>query len=144
GAAPEGLPAQDVRAALAASLAPMGVVVSVKPLAASAPAAPAREDEPGEPFVYTLRGPDRLGLIASITGVMAAHGVNIVGLAATTSETPEGKVDRVALVFQVALPQGADLPALRQALGGCASSMGMEGSLQHRDIFEAMHRISPL
>ncbi len=95
-----------------------------------------------EPFVVSVDGPDRPGLIAGITGVFSRHKVNIENLKALM---PGGARDGHALiVYEVALPEGVDPAVLRQELRVAAEAMNVRMSMQHRDIFEAVHRIQPV
>ena len=47
----------------------------------------------------------------------------------------------MVIVFEVAVPIKVHRPAFREALKWKAEEFGMELSVQHRDIFEAIHRI---
>ncbi|UZP66434.1 ACT domain-containing protein [Desulfovibrio mangrovi] len=95
-----------------------------------------------EPFVVTVDGPDRPGLIAGITGVFARHNVNIENLKALM---PGGDKDGHALiVYEVALPASVDPALLRAELREEADRLAVRVSMQHRDIFEAVHRVQPV
>lgn len=95
-----------------------------------------------EPFVVSVDGPDRPGLIAGITGVFARHKVNIENLKALM---PGGDDDNHALiVYEVALPEGVDPAAVRADLAAAATALAVRVSMQHRDIFEAVHRVQPV
>ena len=127
---------EELRRALETGLAPMGLRVLVKIMEA-APEQPAAV--PSEPFVVTTTGPDRLGLVAGITDVMARFQVNIANLKAAF----RGGDDPLAntMIYEVEVPLGIDQPAFRKALADRARDLGLDLSLQHRDIFEAIHRM---
>ena len=73
-----------------------------------------------------------------MTGVIAGFDVNIENLKAIgLTDDPS----RVVIVFEVAVPLGVHRPAFREALRFKAEELGMELSVQHRDIFEAIHRL---
>lgn len=92
-----------------------------------------------EPFVVTVDGPDRPGLIGGMSRVFGRHGVNIENLKAILGEGGEG---RALFVFEVMVPDSVDLGRLRRELALEASNLKLCVSVQHRDIFEAVHRVS--
>ncbi len=114
--------------------------------------APAALDR--EPYVVTVRGPDRLGVIPEVSGVIYGFDANIdtlrsVGLSGepeagdqTRPEAGEAEENRrVVMFFEISVPREVNQRAFRQALNLAAESLGLEMSLQHRDIFEAIHRL---
>ena len=92
-----------------------------------------------EPFVVTVDGPDRPGLIGGMSRVFGRHGVNIENLKAILGEGGEG---RALFVFEVMVPDSVDLGRLRRELALEATNLNLRVSVQHRDIFEAVHRVS--
>ncbi|MBD5539123.1 MAG: ACT domain-containing protein [Desulfovibrio sp.] len=92
-----------------------------------------------EPFVVTVDGPDRPGLIGGMSRVFGRHGVNIENLKAILGEGGEGKA---LFVFEVMVPDTVDLGRLRRELALEAGNLNLRVSVQHRDIFEAVHRVS--
>lgn len=92
-----------------------------------------------EPFVVTVDGPDRPGLIGGMSRVFGRHGVNIENLKAILGEGGEG---RALFVFEVMVPDSVDLGRLRRELALEANHLHLRVSVQHRDIFEAIHRVS--
>lgn len=106
------------------------------------PSAPAEV----ESYVITLRGPDRLGIIPEFAGAVAGFDVNIDNLRAVAlsdgqTAAAAGHPHPVVLVFEVTVPRKVHQNAFRQALTFKAEELGMEVSLQHRDIFEAINRL---
>ncbi|MDL2321375.1 ACT domain-containing protein, partial [Desulfosarcina sp. OttesenSCG-928-B08] len=87
-----------------------------------------------EPFVVTAKGPDRKGLVASITGILADHQVNVSNLWAMF----KGGDDPCAniMIYEVDIPCDADHAALRQALSEKANELHLDISIQHQRIFE--------
>jgi len=126
----------DLSAQLEGDLEPLGLRLLLKPLEASV-----QETGPPacEPFVITTRGPDRLGLVAGMTEVIAGFGVNITNLRAAFRGGDDPS--RNTMIYEVDVPADIDRQSFRQALGERAKNLGLELSLQHRDIFEALHRI---
>lgn len=92
-----------------------------------------------EPFVVTVDGPDRPGLIGGMSRVFGRHGVNIENLKAILGEGGEGKA---LFVFEVMVPDSVDLGRLRRELALEAANLKLRVSVQHRKIFEAVHRVS--
>lgn len=92
-----------------------------------------------EPFVITTRGPDRMGLVAGITSVFAAHNVNVKQLWAVFRGGAEP--DNNIMIYEVDIPLDMNQDELRQALCAKAKELDLEISIQHKNIFEAMNRI---
>ena len=92
-----------------------------------------------EPFIITTRGPDRKGLVAEVTALLAGHNVNVTQLRAVFrgGEDP----GRNAMIYEVDIPLDVDLQALRQDLRSKGDSLDLQISIQHKNIFEAINRI---
>lgn len=107
------------------------------------------DGEPSEPFVITVDGEDRLNMVSSFTRVFAEHKVNIENMKAAMPDAadmaPAGDcaARRALLMFEVALPLSLDRSAFRRTLEDKARGMGLRVGMQHRDIFEALHRVEP-
>lgn len=133
---PDGMTADTLRDYLTAGLARMEVDLSVM-------VRPAVEKQWGqnlrcEPFVVTVDGPDGPGLIGSMSKVFARHGVNIENLTAILEEMREGNA---IFVFEVMVPESVDIGRLRRELTLEGKNLGLRVSAQHRNIFEAVHRV---
>ena len=103
--------------------------------------------EPGEPFVITVDGEDGLNVVASFTRIFAEDKVNIESMKALMPDMPEDQPDtrrRALQVFEISLPLSIDRTALRRTLEDKARDMGLRVSMQHRDIFEAVHRVKSI
>ena len=92
-----------------------------------------------EPFVITTRGPDRKGLVAQITALLAAHNINVTQLQAVFHGGDEP--GRNVMIYEVEIPSDTDQQVLRQALRGKGRELSLEVNLQHKNIFEAINRI---
>ncbi|MBR4742420.1 MAG: amino acid-binding protein [Desulfovibrio sp.] len=92
-----------------------------------------------EPFVVSCDGLDGKGQIAGIARVFTRHGVNIESLRASLGEGGEG---HALFVYEILVPKSVDLGRLRRELVCEGQGLGLRVSMQHRDIFEAMHRIN--
>lgn len=126
----------DLRQALDQALDPLDLHVMMKQLEASSPSKPLTESEP---FVVVTTGPDRLGLVAGITEIMARFDVNITQLKAAFRGGDDPH--RNTMIYEVDVPLETDPQGFRLALRQRADELGLTLSLQHRDIFEALHRI---
>ena len=92
-----------------------------------------------EPFVITTKGPDRQGLVAGISEIVAHYGVNITNLQAVFKggDEPGNNI----MIYEVDIPTDIDQPALYRALRERAKSLELAISIQHRNIFETINRI---
>lgn len=125
----------ELLARLREELTPMGLSVMVKPMQEVGDwVAPV-----SEPFVITTLGPDRLGLVAGITEVLAGFGINITNLRAVFRGGDDPR--RNVMIYEVDIPIAVDRPAFRNALYERAEELGLDLGLQHRDIFETIHRV---
>ena len=94
--------------------------------------------EATDPFVITTIGPDQIGLVAGVTGVLARFGVNITALRANVKAKD---VSQWVMIYEVDVPKSVDRGRFREALYGKAQELDQRLSLQHRDIFETVHRV---
>jgi glycine cleavage system transcriptional repressor len=111
-------PAAEVEQALVAAMDPS--------LAVTVRAVPDELDQQpvGSTYLVTVHGADRLGIVARLTGTIAAAGGNITDL--TTRLTG----DLYVLLAEVDLPPAADVTALRTALAAAARELGVETTLR--------------
>ena len=125
----------QLQAQLREELTELDLQIGVKPLHAS----PTAAVQPAEPFVITTRGPDRKGLVAGITAVIAAHNVNITNLQAVFrgGTTPSDNI----MIYEVDIPLETVQADLNRDLRQKAHQLGIEISIQHCNIFEAMNRV---
>ena len=92
-----------------------------------------------EPFIITVWGADRPGLVYGITEVLAERDINITNLDARTALVG-GKQEYIQL-FEVNIPKGLDLDLLQEKLRQRGQEMEVVVDLQHREIFRAINRI---
>jgi glycine cleavage system transcriptional repressor len=92
-----------------------------------------------DPFIITTKGPDCKGLVAGITSVIAQYGVNVTNLQAVFKggDDPEKNI----MIYEVDIPESVDINVLRTDLRDKAAQLGLNISIQHRDIFLAINRI---
>ncbi len=127
---------ENLNKRLVEGLKDLGLEVFIKPLDHSQPRLEFCESEP---FVYTTRGPDKKGLVASITRVIADYGVNVTNLQAVFrgGDNPSDNI----MIYEVAVPPDVIQKELHAKLRRTAERLGLEISIQHRKIFEALNRI---
>ena len=100
-----------------------------------------------EELEFTVDGEDGLNVVASFTRIFAENKVNIENMKALMPDMPEDQPDtrrRALQVFEISLPLSIDRTALRRTLEDKARDMGLRVSMQHRDIFEAVHRVKSI
>jgi len=92
-----------------------------------------------EPFIITVRGEDRPGLVFGITEVLAERGINITNLGARVALL--GQRSEYIQLFEVDIPKSLDYSLLKEKLRRRGKEMGVSVDLQHKDIFRAINQI---
>jgi glycine cleavage system transcriptional repressor len=133
---PEHLQSEDLLHQLRDGLQSLGLDVLLKRLE---PIEDSTMPVSSEPFVVTTMSADRLGLVAGIAEVMAHFGVNITNLKAVFRGGDDPR--RNVMIYEVDVPVEIDHQSFRQALRERADELALDLSLQHRDIFEEIHRL---
>lgn len=133
---PERLQPEALEAHLREGLTPLKQQISVKRLE---PQRPVFNGRHAEPFVITTMGPDQKGLVAKITEIIALHGVNVTNLQAVF-KGGDNPTDNV-MIYEVDVPSEVDQQRLRNDLTARARDLGLQISIQHRQIFEVLNRI---
>ena len=84
-------------------------------------------------------GPDRKGLVADLSEVIARYGVNITNLQAVFKggEEPGDNL----MIYEVDVPLTIDPQPFARDLRARAETLHLDLTLQHRHIFETLHRI---
>jgi len=97
------------------------------------------DDTGSESFVITTKGPDRKGLVAGITAVIADHGANVTNLQAVFKggDDPSDNI----MIYEVDIPIHTRLETFYKDLRVRAEALDLKISIQHRNIFEAINRI---
>ena len=97
--------------------------------------------DPGEaePFVITVRGADRPGLVYAITAILAERGINITRLGAEV--VPVGRQLEYIQIYEVDIPKKLDFALIQRALRDKGAEIGVQVDVQHRDIFRAINQI---
>jgi glycine cleavage system transcriptional repressor len=97
--------------------------------------------DPGEaePFVITVRGADRPGLVSAITAILAEQGINITRLGAEV--VPLGQQLEYIQIYEVDIPRVLDFALIQRALRDKGAEIGVTVDMQHRDIFRTINQI---
>jgi glycine cleavage system transcriptional repressor len=134
--APDSLSAEQLHGYLAEGLSPLKQHVFVKYLTQGRTAAFSAD---AAPFIITTKGPDQKGLVAKITEVIARYGVNVTNLQAVFKggDDPGDNV----MIYEVDVPGNIDQQRLYNDLRTKAGQLGLEISIQHRNIFEVLNRV---
>ncbi|ABE51783.1 ACT domain-containing protein [Methanococcoides burtonii] len=87
-------------------------------------------------FIITVIGIDKIGIVASITKVMADFNVNIVDISQTIME------DLFTMIMLAGVDsENFDLASFQKAMVEEGEELGVEVRVQHEDAFRFMHRI---
>lgn len=89
-----------------------------------------------QPYVVTVLGEDKPGIVRALTRTFADQGANVEDV---WNEVVEG---RFTVIFHVAVPPNTDPKALRYALDQTAAEVGVHATLQHQDLFTATNSLT--
>lgn len=106
------------------------IVREVTELPDSEPDAPSDEE-----YVLTVRGPDRIGLLADVTQICKEHLLNILDLSTRSSN------GQYVTLLHVDASRALPLDGLRAALDEASAARGFSFTLQHNDVFRATNEI---
>ena len=133
---PGDLSVESLHRRLDTEMAPLGLDVHITLLEpVAAPISPSQD----EAYIITTKGPDRKGLVAGISEVIARFEGNITNLQAVFKggDDPGDNI----MIYEVDVPPQTDQQSLYRELKKRASELELEIDIQHRNIFEAVHRI---
>ena len=86
--------------------------------------------------VVTVIGKDRVGIIAGVSGLLAECGINIMDISQTIIK------DVFTMIMLVGFPDDFnEFIEVKQKLDELGETLGVSITMQHSDIFDAMHRI---
>ena len=133
---PSELTIETLNEALGSGLPGQSLQIHVKPLD---PAMELSGKPITEPFIVSTCGPDKKGIVAVISKVIADAGVNISNLKAVF----EGgnNPDRNIMIFEIDVPVDADFQTLSEKLKHKAMELHLDLNIQHKNIFDAVNRI---
>jgi glycine cleavage system transcriptional repressor len=92
-----------------------------------------------ETFLITTIGPDQKGLVARFTQIIAEHQVNVTNLKAVFKggDDPTANI----MVYEIAVTPTTDQAHLFECLRTKAAELGLDISIQHKNIFETINKI---
>ena len=117
--APAGVGADELQAALAGPAAELDLVVTVRPAAEPAPAAPPEADS----WTVSVYGADHPGIVHGVASLLRDREVNIVDLSTRVIGTPEAPV--YTMFLEVTLPPAGDPRRLEADLAAKAAELGV-------------------
>ncbi len=86
--------------------------------------------------VITIVGQDQVGIVAMVSGVLAANGVNVLNI---NQNILDGFFNM--LMISDISQSKVSLKELQQILNEKGQAIGLQIKVQHEDIFRIMHRI---
>lgn len=90
----------------------------------------------GEPFVVTVVGDDKPGIVRRLTRTFADKGVNIEDV---WNEVRQGQF---IVIFHVTVPRDIDRKEVRYELEQAAGELGVSVMLHHQDVFTATNSLA--
>lgn len=90
-------------------------------------------------FLITTIGPDQKGLVARFTEIISSYNVNITNLTAIFKGGDEPTANIMS--YQIAITSDTDQSGLFKSLRHKAEELGLDISIQHKNIFEAINKI---
>lgn len=96
-------------------------------------------EEAGEVFLVTTSGPDRKGLVARFSKIIAEHNGNIINLKAVFKGGRDPKNN--VMSYQVWVTPSIDTAAMFEALRQKAEELELDIRIQHKNIFDAINKI---
>lgn len=86
--------------------------------------------------VVTVIGKDKVGIISAVSGLLADSGINIMDISQTIIK------DVFTMIMLVGFPENfSDFVRIKDELEELGERLGVSITIQHSDIFDAMHRI---
>jgi len=86
--------------------------------------------------IVTVVGKDRVGIIAGVSSAMADLNINILDISQTIMD------NYFTMIMMVDISDtSADISEIRKVLDITSEKFNVSINLQHKDVYEAMHRI---
>lgn len=133
---PDNMSENDLKDAINSEISSSGLLAHVKILKETEDSEKPVESDP---FVITTFGPDKKGLVAAITAVIAEFKTNIVNLRAVFKggDDPHNNF----MLYEISIPKDTDLSKMSASLKQTAEELGLVINIQHKNIFEAINKI---
>ena len=96
-------------------------------------------DDSGEPFIITTSGPDKKGLVAMISRIIADSNANITNLTAVFKggRNPDSNI----MIYEIDVPAHTNMNVLSRNLREKALENELDLTIQHKNILDAVNRI---
>jgi glycine cleavage system transcriptional repressor len=111
-----------VEDALAGPADDLGLLVGVRDIGDDVETRPA-----AAPYVVSVYGSDRPGIVARVTALLAEHGVNVTDL--TTRLQGEPGAETYVMLIEVDVPAGVSEGTLRDGLAVIAGDLGVDATI---------------
>ncbi|HVY66376.1 MAG TPA: ACT domain-containing protein [Gammaproteobacteria bacterium] len=93
-------------------------------------------EQPSNRVIVTVIGEDKVGIIASVSTLLAEANANIVDISQTTLR------EFFTMIMLVDIDKaGVPFDELKRRLNAKGESMGLRIDAQHEDVFKFMHRV---
>jgi glycine cleavage system transcriptional repressor len=130
--------AEELQTALENACNKMGLFIRVHPW--NEKASDWYQNKPEvQPYIVTVIGPDRQGIVAEVAGQLFKHAVNITNMQAIF-KGGKNPMDNL-MVFEIDVPKATIMNDLRDAFAEISQRLDLEVSVQHRKIFDSVSNI---
>jgi glycine cleavage system transcriptional repressor len=117
-ALPSGTEAGALESALAPAAKALDLIVAVRPVEEAS-----KEHAAGSPYVVTVYGADKPGIVYRVTATLASHRVNVTDLA--TRVVP-GDEPVYVMILEASVPSGADAAAVEADLKALSAELSID------------------
>ncbi len=117
-ALPEGAEPSALESALLVPARELELIVAVRPVAEVAP-----EHAEGSPYIVTVYGADKPGIVFRVCEALAAHRVNVTDLA---TRVVGGEAPVYVMILEATVPGGADAAVVEADLKALAAEMAVD------------------
>jgi glycine cleavage system transcriptional repressor len=130
---PDRLGPEDIRAALRAAAGESSFEIGIATPAGELPGESPEVKE--RQYVLTAVGPDKIGLVAAVSGYLREKEINIADLSTTVDHGV------YTMMMLVELPPGADVARLKHGLRVAMEDVALSVELRHHAIFRMTNEI---
>ena len=85
--------------------------------------------------IVSVIGKDKVGIIAKVSTSLADMGVNILDISQTILS------DYFTMLMVVSIKDAGDIASISERLGVLGTEIGVQITIQHESIFNAMHKL---
>lgn len=85
--------------------------------------------------IVSVIGKDKVGIIAKVSTSLADMGVNILDISQTILS------DYFTMLMVVSIKDAGDIASISERLGVLGAEIGVQITIQHESIFNAMHKL---